>query len=223
MIGLIFFGVIIGYILLAVFTTNVAVRIADRAGVSKKKRMALSWIMIFLFLLIPFWDWIPTMVYHQHLCNTEAGVKIYRSVEGVEGYYGTGSGALYAGYQYGYGDNHLGGYLRFRNNPDKSSFKPWIEEPAPEPPLYGVKYEQIKLNKWNAWKIMHTVYVVKTGEVLATLTDFGATVADPNVPMSEWYRPWMSQRSCLAKSQPEQTELYKKMILETLKPAKNEH
>lgn len=214
-------GYALGYLLLAIVTTYVVVKVVGKRGATKRTKIIAALVTLFIFWLIPFWDWLPTVIYHKHLCNTEAGMKIYRTVEGVEGFLEGSAWPINIGYRYGYRNDYSGGYIRLRSNPDKSSFKPWIEESASEPPLYGVKYEQTKFDKWNAWKIRYTIYVVKTGEVLATLTDFGATAADPNVSMSEWRKPWISQRSCLAKDQPEHTELYKKMILETLKPARN--
>ncbi len=218
-------GYALGYLLLAIVATYVVVKFVGKRGASKRGKIIAALMTLFIFWLIPFWDWIPTIIYHKHLCNTEAGVKIYRTVEGVEGFLGEGPWPLSNGYHYGYGNNHLGGYVRFRNNPDKTSFKPWIEEPALEPPVYGVKFEQLKLGKWNAWKLVHTIYVIKTDEVLATFIDFGSTAADPNVPMSEWRKPWLSGRSCFHPAGepaeaggPIRTEMFKDMLLKTLKP-----
>jgi hypothetical protein len=218
MVGLIFFGVIIGYILLAVFITNVVVRIADRAGASKKKRMALSWTMILIFLLIPFWELIPTLVYHQHLCNTEAGVKIYRSVEGVEGFLVIGTGELTMAEKWGYKyiDMNLSeGIRRPRKNESGGLPLYFLESPS-APSIYGYKYEITRGLPWNAVKHTDTTYVIATGEVLGTFTDFEYTAADPNIPMSEWRKPWLSSRhGCFGDHG---TQLSKEMVLKTLKP-----
>lgn len=213
------------YLLLAVVAAYVAVQMVKSNGVAKRRKVIAGAMAFFIVWLIPFWDWIPTILYHRHLCNTEAGVKIYKRVEGVEGFLGEGPWPLSIGYRYGYGENNLGGYVRYRENPDKSSFKPWVEESTSQPPEYGVKFEQLNLNKWNAWKLIHTVYVVRTGEVLATFTDFGSTAADPEISMSEWRKPWLSGRSCFQPhAQPKEasgpitTEIFKDMLLNTLKP-----
>lgn len=227
MVALYFLGIVLGYVLLAIVTTFVVVRSVGKRGAAKRGKILAGFVTLFIFWLIPFWDWIPTIIYHKHLCNTEAGVKIYRTVEGVEGFTGGGPWTLTLGYMYGYGSNNLGGFVRFRKNPDKSSAKPWVEEPAAHSPEYGVRFEQLKLDKWNAWRVTQTVYVVKTGEVLATFTDFGSTAADPNVSMSEWRKPWLSGRSCFhedgASDEATRTEIFKDMLLKTLKPlqAKN--
>ncbi len=230
MFALYFVGIALGYLLLAIVATYVVVKLAGKRGATKRTKIVAALVTLFIFWLIPFWDWIPTVLYHRHLCNTEAGVKIYRSVEGVEGYLGS-AWALDLGYQYAYRSDNLGGFVRFRKNPNSPTNKPWlmteIKEPAPEPPLYGVKLEQLKLDKWNAWKLTQTIYVIKTGEVLATSTDFVSTAADPNVPMSEWRKPWLSGHSCFHKDGGSdsaiRTEILKDMLLKTLKPlqAKN--
>lgn len=80
-------GIALGYLLLAIFTTYVVVKQAGKRGASKRGKITAALITLFIFWLIPFWDWIPTVIYHKHLCNTEAGIKIYRSVEGVEGFW----------------------------------------------------------------------------------------------------------------------------------------
>lgn len=223
-------GIVLGYLLLAIATTYVVVKQAGKRGATKCGKVIATFITLFIFWLIPFWDWIPTVIYHNHLCKTEAGVKIYRSVEGVEGFDGGSRWALSIGYLYGYSTDHLGGFFRFRKNINPPSDKPWnteIQEPAPKPPLYGVKLEQLKLGKWNAWKLTQTIYVIRTGEVLATFTDFVPTAADPNVPMSEWRKPWLSGYSCFHKDGGSdsaiRTEMLKDMLLKTLKPlqAKN--
>lgn len=219
----------LAYLLLAVLASYIAVRIAKSRSATKRIKIATGAIAFFAVWLIPFWDWLPTVVYHKYLCNSEAGVKIYRSVEGVEGFFDGGSWPISIGYQYAYLSDNLGGYIRIRRDPSFPTDKRWlakeIKEPVSEPPLYGAKFEQIKLGKWNAWKLVHTVYVIKTGEVLATFTDFGSTAADPNVPMSEWRKPWLSGRSCFhpaAQSAeaggPIRTEMLKDMLLRTLKP-----
>lgn len=217
MFGFYLIGYALGYLILAIVTAYVVVRIAKSKGVTKRGKIIAALITLFIFWLIPFWDWIPIVIYHNYLCNTEAGVKIYRSVEGVEGFLGEGPWALSAGYRYGYGNNHLGGYVRFRSNPDKSSIKPWVEEPAPESPLYGIRYEQTSL-KMNEGKRQHVIYVVSTGEVLATLTDFNVMTTFPYGSLFEIRKVfWPFCRPCLWAGDTE-VRLQKEMILKTLKP-----
>lgn len=219
MIGLLVILVVGGYLLVALLVTYFVVKLAGKRGALTRGKFIAGFFTLFVFWLIPFWDWIPTVVYHKHLCDTEAGAKIYRSVEGVEGYI---NGYYGDGYKYydryeGYGaDRYI---VRVRPSP-KGTVPLEIVERITDPSSYAVKYEQVKL-KLNAVKVMHTIYVTGTSEILATLTDFGYTAADPNVSMSEWRKPWLSGHSCFGNNG-EDRKLLKKLILQTLKPVKSE-
>lgn len=217
MFGFPLIGYAIGYLLLAIVTTYLVVRSVRSRGATRRGRATAAGITLFVFWLIPYWDWLPTVIYHNYLCSTEAGMKIYRSVEGVNGVLEGGPWPISIGYRYGYANNHSGGYIRFRKNPDKSSFKPWIEEPAPEPPLYGVKLEQTSL-KPNIGKRQYVVYAVSTNEVLATLTDFTVTTAFPYGSLYELRKAfWPFTRPCLSTNGGRE-QLQKEMVLKTLKP-----
>lgn len=218
MFGFYLIGYAIGYLLLAIITTYAVVKLAGKRGAAKRTKIIAALVTLFIFWLIPFWDWLPTVIYHNYLCSTEAGMKVYRSVEGVEGYYGAGSGALFAGYKYGYGKDYSGNYFRYRKNPDQSAIKPWIEEPAPESPIYSVKYEQKKLDYMNEVKRQHVIYMLSTGEILATLTDFSVLTADPYKNLFEIRKVfWPFCRPCLWAGDTE-VRLQNEMILKTLKP-----
>ncbi|HNC84023.1 MAG TPA: hypothetical protein PKV55_16205 [Nitrospira sp.] len=47
----------------------------------------LQGITLALFLLMPTWDIIPGRLYFQHLCQTEAGIKVFRTVEVEQSYF----------------------------------------------------------------------------------------------------------------------------------------
>lgn len=217
MFGFPLIGYAIGYLLLAIVTTYLVVRNARLKGATRRGKIAAAGITLFIFWLIPYWDWLPTVIYHNYLCSTEAGMRIYRSVEGVEGYYGSGASALFGGYRYGYSKDHSGNFIRYRRNPDRSATKPWIEEPTFELPLYGVRYEQTPL-KLKEVRRQYVVYVVSTGEVLATLTDFYVTTTFLPGGLYELRAAfWPFCRPCLwANGVGDQ--LQKEMILKTLKP-----
>jgi len=75
MIGIIFLAVLGGYILLA--------RLIMKRMPSRKAR----YIVAAIFILIPTWDMIPSWLYLEYLCKTEGGLKIYKTVDNVEGFY----------------------------------------------------------------------------------------------------------------------------------------
>ena len=79
MIGILFFGVIIGYIFLVKFAVT---KIYEYTGEKIVRNIALA-----IFLLIPTWDIIIGYPIYKVLCWTNAGVHIYKTVDDVEGFY----------------------------------------------------------------------------------------------------------------------------------------
>lgn len=69
MIGLMILGALVVYITAAWF-------IIKRLPSKKAK-----WIAVVAFVLIPTWDEIAGRAYFKYLCATEAGVKVYQTVE----------------------------------------------------------------------------------------------------------------------------------------------
>ena len=217
MIGLLVILVVGGYLLVALLVTYFVVKLAGKRGALRRGKFIAGFFTLFVFWLIPFWDWIPTVVYHKHLCDTEAGTKIYRSVEGVEGFLAIGAGGLTMAEEWGYKyiDMNLSEGIR-RPRKNKNAGPPlYFLEPPSTPSLYGYKYDITRGLPWNAVKFTDTTYVIATGEVLGVFTDFSYTAADPNVSMTEWRKPWLSGQSCFGDRG---TSLPKEMVLKTLKP-----
>ncbi|MDD5372566.1 MAG: hypothetical protein PHO62_03965 [Sulfurimonas sp.] len=78
MIGIIVIGVIVGYILLSKF---IVTKVLQSHGL-KKANIALA-----IMILIPTWDVILGFPVYAYLCAFESGIKIYKSVDNVEGFY----------------------------------------------------------------------------------------------------------------------------------------
>lgn len=60
--------------------------IAIAAGLTAMAKGAWKLAVAAVFILIPTWDIIPGKIALDHYCDKEGGIKIYRSVEGVEGF-----------------------------------------------------------------------------------------------------------------------------------------
>lgn len=69
MIGLSILLAVVAYVWLARFVTK---RITNRTA---------KYAVVVLFILIPTWDIIPGKLYLNYLCENEAGVKVYKTVE----------------------------------------------------------------------------------------------------------------------------------------------
>lgn len=78
MIGLMVVGVIVGYVLLSKF---IVTKVLQEHGL-KKANIALA-----IMILIPTWDVILGAPIYAYLCLFESGVKIYKTVDNVEGFY----------------------------------------------------------------------------------------------------------------------------------------
>lgn len=76
--GLVIFGAMALYLVLAIFVVTGAISHARKNGKSVKRW---GWGAALAMYLIPFWDWIPTVAVHQYYCATEAGFWVYKTPE----------------------------------------------------------------------------------------------------------------------------------------------
>lgn len=90
MTGLVVLGILLAYIAIA-------------AGIGALAKGKWKLLVIAVFVLIPTWDIIPGKIALARYCEQEGGIKIYRSVEGVEGFLSL-DGRVYEEYfkRYGY-------------------------------------------------------------------------------------------------------------------------
>ena len=70
-----------GYLTLAIFAVRGVVRWAGRNGYTKGQRWLWGTGVALVFYLVPFWDWIPTVLAHQYFCATEAKFEVRKTVE----------------------------------------------------------------------------------------------------------------------------------------------
>ena len=110
MIGLTILVVIALYVWLA---RTVIKKVYSKTQSLTKKRIAIA-----IFILIPTWDIILGFPIYAYLCMTQSGVKIYKTVNNVEGFYvgeqdGTSVIEPYEGYQFiEYKEKNSGKYYR---------------------------------------------------------------------------------------------------------------
>lgn len=60
--------------------------VAQRMEVRTQSKLA-KYLTIAVFVLIPTWDIIPGRLYHQHVCETQGGAKVYKTVEVDKAYF----------------------------------------------------------------------------------------------------------------------------------------
>jgi len=76
--GLVILGLLALYILISILVVIGVIKYSKKNGKS-----ALHWAggVALVLYLIPFWDWLPTVVMHRYYCSTEAGFWIYKTVD----------------------------------------------------------------------------------------------------------------------------------------------
>lgn len=168
MIGLGFFLAFILYIGLALL---ISYWVRRGFNTPKAKHIAQTLTLI-TFALIPTWDIIPGKLYLNHLCETEGGLKIYKTVEGVDGFYYFPGAELKqeALDQYGYKYLEAGAESSFyRYSLKKGNLaKEKISQVFSK---YGVQLLSVDLFL-NVKKYSETIVKLQTKEVLARKNQF---------------------------------------------------
>lgn len=133
MIALFFLAVLIFYIIVAIFCT---VFVARTFSDVPKTKAVLVIVTALIFLLIPIWDVVPGQLYFHHLCETEGGLKIYKTAEDVDGFYQTegGAGVAQSTLKYGYkfieGTSPVGDFARYTLGPGGRLLQENITKPT---------------------------------------------------------------------------------------------
>lgn len=76
-----------GFVIFIALALYLFISIGVVAGVAKYAKKhgkdAINWGLgaAFIMFLIPFWDWIPTVVAHKYYCSSEAGFWVYKTPE----------------------------------------------------------------------------------------------------------------------------------------------
>lgn len=81
MIGIMMLLVAGTYIAIWVLVVRFSYRLTFRVTESKKKSFSIATAFFLIMYMIPFWDFIPTLVMHKHYCEAEAGLTVYKTLE----------------------------------------------------------------------------------------------------------------------------------------------
>jgi hypothetical protein len=60
--------------------------VAKQVGKGTGSQLA-KYITLVVVVLLPTWDILPGQLYHQHLCKTEGGVKVFKTIEVEKAYF----------------------------------------------------------------------------------------------------------------------------------------
>ena len=130
-----------------------------------------KYVVVAAFVLIPVWDVVPEWFYLQYLCRTEGGMKIHKTVDGVEGFRDTvslgivNSALLKHGYKYVEGKNKTRYYRDSAGNVVKEGIENYLSRYE----LTSQMNVELPLTLYmNEWRIIDR----KTNETLATMKNF---------------------------------------------------
>lgn len=137
---------------------------------TKTKRT--KWLAIAILVLIPTADEVVGRIYLQHLCATEGGLKVYRVINGAEGFmYSLGPTDYWVkerGYQFNETPSSNGRVVRF----SKKNGKIIREDDVASKSLYRLK-SYIEGEKDSYLKYKLEMSVISNGEILATHDQIG--------------------------------------------------
>ncbi len=76
--GLVILGLLALYVMISILVVIGVIKYSKKNGKS-----ALRWAggAALVLYLIPFWDWLPTVVMHRYYCSTEAGFWVYKTFD----------------------------------------------------------------------------------------------------------------------------------------------
>jgi hypothetical protein len=179
MFALVIFGILIAYFALAVFSVRAAVCGARESGLPQKQRWIRGSLVALVFYLIPFWDWIPTVVAHEYYCATEAKFEVFKTIE-----------------QWNAENVDVVPTLRFDRNAVPHAFgnvdryllnQRIVSDRDPRTDVFlSVRREQAR------------AIDIKNGQVLASYVDFGAGYASFGVGGDGAWKFWLKRDSCSA-------------------------
>lgn len=158
----------LGALIVIVIYLAVAITVV-RLLKNKKARYA----AIAVFALAPTADAVVGRIYMKHLCATEGGLKVFRSVENVEGFSlgnlsPTGDWVKHFGYRFEEGFLHPNGNVNRYSLVDGRLIR---ELDVPMRSLYRSQFRN-SADEGMIMKSEALVEVIKTGEVLASYTGF---------------------------------------------------
>src|SRR5688572_23507746 len=81
MFALVIFALLLGYLALAVAVTVAVVHVGRQSGWPRSRRWLAGASVAIVFYLVPFWDWVPTVIAHRYYCHKEAKFEIYKTVD----------------------------------------------------------------------------------------------------------------------------------------------
>lgn len=163
---------LLAYVAVSAVVTFIVVKVASWIAVSPKTKWLWCGLSVAFFVLLPIWD-IPIAWWQfKHLCETEAGVNIIRSVDEVEGFSSEffGSEDSLTNYGYKFVERKMidGNWVRYSSDAHRKVVTQRIESPTAR---YRIERHEIPLR--HVYKTEIIIDDTETKNVLATMTRLG--------------------------------------------------
>lgn len=174
--GLIVIGALGLYLLVSIGVVKWTIRSARRNGRSPWRWGGFAALVMYL---IPFWDWLPTVVMHRYYCEKEAGFWVYKTVIQWQEENAANLTILTD-------VNNKRLHVGDNNNFVSTEFIG-----------HGIKYEfqhngPLKLNRW---KLESRLVDTNTGEVIARNVNFSTSQYRRQAGLSGW-KFWLDNGQC---------------------------
>ena len=178
MIGPIVLGVALLYFLISFAIVRVAIGYARKNGKSTKHW---GWGAALVMYMIPFWDWIPTVVTHQFYCAKDSGFWVYKTLDQWKAENPGVMETLVA--NKGYPSSHEGDTANYTTtNFLNSRFNLVVKQRGP-----------LFLHRWLR---EDSLIDAKTNETLARYVDFSTSHVRGQAGWSGW-KFWLHSRDCI--------------------------
>lgn len=180
MIGLIFIGIGLVYLVIVIAAPVICVRIAKNAKFGTAG-VLLAGIGGFLLVTAPiFWDWVPTVMTHSAYCKKDAGVFVYKTVE-----------------QWKQANPGVAETLTYKELSDERPIQGGTRYFTNQRIAWDVKNAK---KEWGIDQREESVVDLKTGQVLVLYRDYstgvnGSMVGGSGGGFRDW-KIWMSYHSC---------------------------
>jgi len=175
--GLVVFGVMALYLIVSIVVVKAAIRAAKKRGKTPWHWGAGAALVMYL---IPFWDWVPTVVAHKYYCSTEAGFWVYKSVDQWKAENPGVMETLVA--NKGHSSSHEGDMDNFTSTEIINQRVKYVFKH--NGPLFI-----------HRWRLESQLVDVSNNEVLAQYIDFSTSHQRRQAGWSGW-KLWLDTRSC---------------------------
>jgi hypothetical protein len=182
------------FLLLSVGIGYLVLKFLSSKGVSRNRSLSISALIIAVIIYIPFGDYLHIRNKLSQLNAREGGLKVYRSVSGVEGVHGLRNGVQF-GYKYGEifeGKEPQRYLVRYFKNSEENIRQRrglYSRQKVNAVTTYGARSSQQQVEGIIFKRVLVT-YVVNTGEILGEYSTFYSDPSHKGISFNA-FRPWM--------------------------------